>query len=85
MRQTGDQHWTRRRKAAGLPAGNLNAPRWCVVYKDGSTWRRTDPVRPKSEAVAVQRELARAGYQGHVEDYDRSVAIGLPEEPWKHQ
>ncbi len=59
------------------------AKRYCVVYwiggTDNFTWHRSVPFADADEARTVRGDVARQGYPAMVKDYDRSVAIGLPE------
>ena len=54
----------------------------CVVYRTGGTetfiWHRSVAMS-HDEAKRVQRDLARMGYRCHVEQYQRSINVGLPE------
>ena len=57
---------------------------WCVVYRAGDlaafTWHRTEPTPHESMAKTLRANLLRAGYHAlWPQDYDRSMAIGLPE------
>lgn len=55
----------------------------CVVYRKGGTnnftWHRSEALATKDAALDLSESVNRSGYLAHVEDYDRSVAIGLPE------
>jgi hypothetical protein len=54
-----------------------------VVYRTGGThlfeWRRTVSFVGRESAEKCRAELERQGYRAHVEDYHRSMAVGLPE------
>lgn len=56
---------------------------YCVVYRIGGTesfsWRRTLPTDSLEQADTQQAEIERMGYRCYLEDYDRSMAVGLPE------
>lgn len=56
---------------------------FCVVYRIGGTenflWKRSTVFETRREAQLCKQALHRAGYKGHVEDYKKSKAIGLPE------
>lgn len=55
---------------------------FCVIYRSGGyarfTWRRSIPMS-REDAYAKLAEVRTAGYAGHVEDFERSLALGLPE------
>ena len=59
------------------------AKRFCVVYRKGGPdnfcWYRSIAFQTSSEALDVFDMVNRGGYPGHVEDYDHSMSIGLPE------
>ena len=59
------------------------AKRFCVVYRKGGlanfTWHRSIAFQTPTEALDVFDMVNRGGYPGHVEDYDHSMSIGLPE------
>ena len=56
---------------------------WCVVYRTGGTdrftWHRTLAVSDKEQAMEQKRAVERQGYHCFVEDFRRSMTIGLPE------
>lgn len=56
---------------------------YCVVYRTGDRenfqWLRTPPVESREDAERQQNALVRTGHHAFVEDYRRSLAIGLPE------
>ena len=58
------------------------AKRFCVVYRRGGsnnfTWHRSLAMT-MAEALTSSEGTNRMGYLAHVEDYDRSVRLGLPE------
>jgi len=53
-----------------------------AVYRTGGllnfNWRRTEAF-DAARAEAIADGLRRMGYPTHVVDYDRSLAVGLPE------
>lgn len=57
--------------------------KWCVIYRTGGTenlcWHRSLAFIDKRTAITRQRELERAGYPAFVENYDLSMATGLPD------
>ena len=59
------------------------AKRFCVVYRKGEPdnfcWYRSIAFQTSTEALDVSDMVNRGGYPGHVEDYDHSMSIGLPE------
>lgn len=54
----------------------------CVVYRTGGTenfqWHRSLAMS-YDEATNARDDAERMGYAAHVENYQRSVSIGLPE------
>ena len=54
----------------------------CVVYRTGGTenfgWHRSLAMS-REEAQKARDVSERMGYAAHVENYERSLAIGLPE------
>ena len=56
---------------------------WRVVYRTGGTercqWRRTIAYQSRQEADTAREETERMGYKALTVDYQRSLAIGLPE------
>ena len=54
----------------------------CVVYRTGGTdnftWHRSVAMTP-DEAIQVQRDMELMGYRSHIEHYQRSLAVGLPD------
>ncbi len=55
---------------------------YCVVYRTGGTenfrWNRTLP-QSREDCYQTAENVKRQGYKAHVELYERSLAIGLPE------
>jgi hypothetical protein len=55
---------------------------FCVVYRTGGTinfeWQRTLPTS-KAEAELAAGEIRRMGFVAHIENYNLSVSVGLPE------
>lgn len=53
----------------------------CVVYRTGGKlnfkWHRTAAM-PAQEAITALDEVRKQGYTSFIEDYERSVDIGLP-------
>jgi len=71
-------------KNAATAAGKAAAKSFVVVYRVGGfarfTWRRALPVATYEEAAAQVADLTRMGYTTLApQDYDRSMAVGLPE------
>ena len=56
--------------------------RYVVVYRTGGRerceWKRT-AAGTLEESIKRRDEVERAGYKAIVEDYERSLAVGLPE------
>ena len=54
----------------------------CVVWRSGGTdnfqWHRSLSMTP-DDATIARISCQRMGYPAHVEDYERSLSIGLPE------
>jgi hypothetical protein len=59
-----------------------SSTRFCVVYRTGGSerfqWHRSEP-GTKSETVKRLGTVRGQGYKAHLDNYDSSVAIGLPE------
>jgi hypothetical protein len=57
--------------------------RFCVVYRTGGTenfvWKRTFPVGKAEEASEQCITIGKMGYRCFVSNYDKSMAIGLPD------
>ena len=56
---------------------------YCVIYRTGGTanfaWQHSLAFTSREHADDACAETRRMGYPAHVERYDRSLAIGLPE------
>lgn len=56
---------------------------FCVVYRTGGSarfqWHRSIVFQTRQEAEGALSAVLVAGYKGHIEDYERSLRIGLPE------
>jgi hypothetical protein len=57
--------------------------KYCVVYRTGGTerfqWHRTVAILDFDDAVECMRNTMHMGFTCVVEDYDMSMAIGLPD------
>ena len=57
--------------------------RWCLVYRTGGTvdfrWNRSVAFTDREEVDAAKAANERAGYKTLLVDYDKSLAIGLPD------
>ena len=57
--------------------------RYCVIYRTGGTenfkWHRTVALQDFDDAVECMRNTAHMGYVCMIENYEKSLAIGLPE------
>src|SRR6266850_19738 len=66
----------------GRGGGALSRRLFVAVYRTGGllnfNWRRTEAF-DAARAEAIADGLRRMGYPTHVVDYDRSLAVGLPE------
>lgn len=55
---------------------------YCVVFRTGGRenfqWKRSIAANREETAVRLA-EVQKMGYQAFMEDYDKSVSIGLPE------
>ena len=56
---------------------------YCVVYRTGGTdnfkWHRSLAWTNEADARAACYSTVKAGFKAHVEHYERSIAIGLPD------
>lgn len=56
---------------------------YCIVYRMGGTvnftWHRTLAVESRWAAEATATLMRNQGYAAHVEVYEHSLSIGLPE------
>jgi hypothetical protein len=56
---------------------------FCVIYRMGGTdyftWHRSLAFATREAAFLACANVQHMGYLAHVEDYARSMAIGLPE------
>ena len=57
---------------------------YCIVYRTGGTengqYHRSIPYDSEDEARKALAETRNMGYWAVLEDYNRSVAIGLPDD-----
>jgi hypothetical protein len=56
---------------------------FCVIHRTGTpedcTWHRSEPILTRETAQTMREGLEAQGFRAMVEDYDKSVSIGLPE------
>jgi hypothetical protein len=62
----------------------MKTKRYCIIYRMGGTenftWNRAFDIHLSRErAEAAAEVVRRMGYHTLVEDYDRSLAVGMPE------
>jgi hypothetical protein len=55
---------------------------FCVIYRTGGTrnfkWHRSLAM-PRQEAEAAAESVRRMGYVAHIEHFNLSISVGLPE------
>ena len=61
----------------------MSTTTFCVIFRTGGTinyhWARTVAYTSKAEAELVAEAVRIAGYVAHIEDFNLSESVGLPE------
>ena len=61
----------------------MSATTFCVIFRTGGTinyhWARTVAFTTQAEAELVAEAVRLAGYVAHVENFNLSMSVGLPE------